>query len=68
LGDRVQIKSLTIQSGAIIVDLMTHGPKDSLCCPTMEVVRTYLLQGKSLFLNSNVQRPTIHLATATPAR
>lgn len=62
LGDRVQIKSLTIQSGAILVDMLTHGPKDPLCCPTVEVVQTYTLQGNALVLLSAVQRPTIRLA------
>ncbi len=62
LGDRVQVKSLAIQNGAIIVDLMTHGPKDGRCCPTMEVVQTYKLQGNSLILLSIVQKPTIRLS------
>lgn len=62
LGDRVQVKSLTIQSGAILVDLLTHGPKDGLCCPTMEVIQTYKLQGNTLVLVSVVQKPTIRLA------
>ncbi|MDQ1301645.1 MAG: hypothetical protein QG637_1567, partial [Chloroflexota bacterium] len=62
LGDRVQVKALTIQSGALIVDMMTHGPKDGLCCPTMDVVQTYKLQGNTLVLLSVVQKPTIRLS------
>ena len=62
LGDRVQVKSLAIQSGAVLVDLLTHGPKDALCCPTMEVMQTYKLQGATLVLASVVQKPTIRLA------
>lgn len=62
LGDRVQIKSLAIQEGEIVVDMMTHGPKDALCCPTVEVVQTYKLQGNNLVLLSVVQKPTIQLA------
>jgi len=62
LGDRVQIKALAIREGEIIVDMMTHGPKDGLCCPTVEVVQTYRLQGNNLVLLSVVQKPTIQLA------
>jgi hypothetical protein len=62
LGDRVQVKTLAIQGGALVVDLMTHGPKDPLCCPTMEVVQTYKLQGNTLVLLSVVQKPTIRLS------
>jgi hypothetical protein len=48
LGDRVQINSLTIQDGQIIVDMVTHGPDDPMCCPTQQVVETYELQGYEL--------------------
>ncbi|MGC8780094.1 MAG: hypothetical protein ACP5UQ_04430 [Anaerolineae bacterium] len=62
LGDRVQIKALTIQDDMIVVDMVTHGPKDAQCCPTVEVVQTYKLQGNALVLLSIVQKPTIRLA------
>jgi hypothetical protein len=65
LGDRVQIKSLAIHAdtaGAILVDMLTHGPKDPQCCPTMAVVQTYKLQGNTLVLLSVVQKPTIRLS------
>lgn len=48
LGDRVQIKSLSIQDGKIRVDMVAHGPNDPLCCPSQEVTRTYLLQDTAL--------------------
>jgi heat shock protein HslJ/uncharacterized protein YraI len=45
LGDRAQINSLTIQSnGIIVVDMITHGPEDPMCCPTQQVVRGWALQ------------------------
>jgi len=65
LGDRVQIRSLAIHAdtaGVILVDLLAHGPKDPACCPTMEVVQTYKLQGNTLVLLSVVQKPTIKLS------
>lgn len=43
LGDRVQIKSLAIQDDQIVVDMVTHGPDDPMCCPTQDVVKRYEL-------------------------
>lgn len=65
LGDRVQIKALTIQDDMIVVDMITHGPKDALCCPTVQVVQTYRLQGEALVLLSIVQKPSIRLEATT---
>ena len=44
LGDRVQINSLAIEDGKIVVDIVTHGADDPMCCPTQEVVKRYELQ------------------------
>lgn len=44
LGDRVQINSLVIEEGEIVVDMVTQGPDDPMCCPTQEVVKRYELQ------------------------
>lgn len=48
LGDRVQIKSISIKSGEIVLDMIVHGPSDPLCCPTVEVTRAYKLEGGKL--------------------
>jgi hypothetical protein len=48
LGDRVQINSLSIEDNEIVVDMVTHGPDDPMCCPTQQVVQTYALQGDAL--------------------
>lgn len=45
LGDRVDIKSVAIRSGIIVVDMLTHGPDDPQCCPTSRVKRNFRLQG-----------------------
>ena len=44
LGDRIKLNSLNIESGAIVVDMVTQGPDDALANPTQPVVRTYALQ------------------------
>jgi heat shock protein HslJ len=48
LGDRVQINALSIENNEIVVDMVTHGPEDPMCCPTQNVVQTYTLQGDQL--------------------
>jgi hypothetical protein len=50
LGDRVLVKSVTIQSGDIILDMQVHGPNDGLCCPSMSNVQTYRMIGNNLWL------------------
>jgi hypothetical protein len=52
LGDRVQINSVAIEDNQIAVDMVTHGPDDPMCCPTLQVVQTYALQGEELVLTS----------------
>jgi hypothetical protein len=48
LGDRVQINTLAVEGDEIVVDMVTHGPEDPMCCPTQQVVQTYALQGEEL--------------------
>jgi hypothetical protein len=48
LGDRVQINSLAVEGDEIVVEMVTHGPEDPMCCPTQQVVQTYALQGEEL--------------------
>lgn len=49
LGDRVQIRSVGIaEDGSVSVALRKHGPNDPLCCPTLDVVLRYRLEGDQL--------------------
>ncbi len=51
LGDRVQINSLTVEDGdLIVVDMLAAGPDDPLCCPNTPVVQRYQLDGGTLIL------------------
>lgn len=43
LGDRERVESLTIQAGTIIVEVLTHGPSDGSCCPSLRAIRKYRL-------------------------
>jgi hypothetical protein len=48
LGDRVKIKTVSIRSSIVFVDMITHGLDDGLCCPTQPVLRRYKLEGNTL--------------------
>ena len=48
LGDRIILKSIIIKNGIIIVDMVTHGPEDGMCCPTMRKIVKYQLIGDNL--------------------
>ena len=50
LGDRIKINALSFQDGAILVDMITQGPDDPYCCPTLQVLRRYELQDQQLVL------------------
>jgi len=53
LGDRVKINSFSIENGEVVVDMITHGPNDPMCCPTQQVVQKYALQGDELVQTSS---------------
>ena len=48
LGDRADLKSITVDSGKITVEMTTHGPNDPMCCPSLEVTQVYEMQGETL--------------------
>lgn len=50
LGDRVKITSLSIGSGKIAVEMIKQGPSDPMCCPTLRVTQSYVLQGRKLVI------------------
>lgn len=52
LGDRVQINSLSPEDGQIVVDMITEGPADPMCCPAQQVVQTCELRGTDLVQTS----------------
>jgi hypothetical protein len=52
LGDRVKVKTVSIEDGDIVVHLLTHGPDDALCCPTQPAIWRYALEGNALVRSS----------------
>lgn len=54
LGDRIELESLSVENGRVVVDMVTHGPSDPMCCPTLRMVQTYELRGSDLVLVDQV--------------
>lgn len=48
VGDRTQIKAAAIEHGQIILEIITQGPHDALCCPTLKLRKRYALQADQL--------------------
>ena len=48
LGDRVKVHSVRIENDLVVVAMTTHGPNDPLCCPTMNVIRRFMVQDNRL--------------------
>ncbi len=44
LGDRWQVQSMVITDGEIVLDAVTHGPEDPMCCPSVEKSLTFVFQ------------------------
>jgi len=48
LGDRVDLRSLSIENGRITIDMISHGPNDPMCCPSLREIVTFELRGAAL--------------------
>lgn len=65
LGDRVDVRSLTIENNQIVVDMVTQGPDEPMCCGTLEVQIVYELQGDQLVPVSYTELGTISASGTT---
>ena len=48
LGDRTKINSIQIEGGTINVQAIVHSDTDPLCCPSLEKLQEFILQGDHL--------------------
>ncbi|TAH49734.1 MAG: META domain-containing protein [Chloroflexota bacterium] len=47
-GDRSPVLALVIENNQVLVDYLTQGPDQPMCCGTLRVVDTYALEGNKL--------------------
>jgi heat shock protein HslJ len=59
LGDRVKVYSIDIKDNEILLGMITHGPKDALCCPTWEITRRYAIQADRLIAREGATKAAI---------
>ncbi|MCB0124092.1 MAG: META domain-containing protein, partial [Caldilineaceae bacterium] len=48
VGDRTQIAAMAVADGQIVLDIVTQGPDDAQCCPTLKIRKLYALQDDQL--------------------
>ena len=71
LGDRVQVRAMTITSGVLAMDMLVQGPNDPMCCPSQLESQTYRMVGNAFWLTNldtitpQVQKRTITINTPT---
>jgi heat shock protein HslJ len=53
IGDRIPVKSLVIQGGQVIAELIAPGPGDPACCPTWNTRKVYILENDRLVERSS---------------
>jgi heat shock protein HslJ len=61
VGDRVQVRSFGIEGGAIVMRLVEHAPEDPMCCPTLNVTKTWRCRGDSLVLTSSKEEGRVSI-------
>ena len=57
LGDRVVIRGVRTYADSVAVTLVTQGPKDPMCCPTLEVTRHFVLDRGRLLPTDRAATP-----------
>ena len=63
VGDRVQLRSLWLEKGKAIMDVVEAGPKDPACCPTQLARKTYAMEGGALKQSKSETMGTITIGT-----
>ena len=58
LGDRVQINSVSIQNGQVMLQMLVQSPNDPMCCPSLPVTETYILANGNLVLTHFISKTT----------
>jgi heat shock protein HslJ len=63
VGDRVRLRTLWLEKGKAIMDVVEAGPKDPACCPTQLARKTYAMDGGALKQANSEATGTITIGT-----
>ncbi len=53
IGDRIQVKSLAVDGGQVVADLVAQGPDEPLCCASWNVRKVFALENGQLVEQSS---------------
>jgi heat shock protein HslJ len=62
VGDRVQLQTLWLERGRIVMDVIEPGPEDAACCPTQVARKTFGLERGALKQLSSEVRGVLALS------
>lgn len=62
VGDRVQVRALSIVDGVVVLDVVEAGPGDALCCPGQLAQKSYAFRDGTLTLVSSSVTGRLSLA------
>ncbi|MEX1018643.1 MAG: WG repeat-containing protein [Litorilinea sp.] len=63
LGDRVRMEDIFIDNGVIVLDVVTHGPEDPMCCPSQTARLAFTLADDTL-VAVDVEQPVRTVSAA----
>jgi heat shock protein HslJ len=63
VGDRVKLRSLWLEKGKAIMDVVEAGPQDPACCPTQLARKTYAMEGGALKQSKSETMGTVTIGT-----
>lgn len=59
LGDRVILKTITAEVGLVTVNMITQGPTDPFCCPTLDITVPFTYEAGTLTAGPVVENGTV---------
>lgn len=62
VGDRVQVRSIDIDGGRVVMDVVQQGPGDGACCPSQKARRIWGLDGGDLVEKPSELTGTLSIA------
>ncbi len=54
LGDRVTVNAMEIVENRVVIDMVTQGPNDPMCCPTQRVLNIYGMENGTFAQTSSM--------------
>jgi heat shock protein HslJ len=63
VGDRVKLRTLWLEKGKAVMDVVEAGPKDPACCPTQLARKDYAMEGGTLKQSKSEAMGTITIGT-----